>query len=324
MARDYQMLSEVTKARVYNPTDRKTSWSLEELYDTDFPEPNWIIPEIIPEGLIVLAGRPKVGKSWLALQIACAVSTGGKIFNKDITQGSVLYLALEDYPRRLKDRSLKMGIPKGPIQFETSWRPLHKGGLDDLMTKITVGDYRLVVIDTLTRALPGVNHNDEQPIGVIMEQLHDMAMGKSMTILPVDHTRKNNGAYPDPIDDVMGHTSKSKPLDAVLALYTEQGKAGATLKGKGKDTEDIDISLIFDKTSFSWQSQGSSNDVRLTKVRRDILDALRVTGKTNAGKIASMTDIGRTNIYQYLNEMVNLGMVKRECIDTLVFYEAVE
>ena len=84
----------------------KTSWTVAELLSTDFPEPPWAVPGIVPVGLSVLAGRPKVGKSWLGLQIAHAVGTGGMALNQRVTAGKVLYLALEDGPRRLKGRLL--------------------------------------------------------------------------------------------------------------------------------------------------------------------------------------------------------------------------
>jgi replicative DNA helicase len=57
-------------------------WTVSELYDVTLPEPNWAVPGLIPEGLTLLGGRPKVGKSWLALQIAHSISTGGIFFEK--------------------------------------------------------------------------------------------------------------------------------------------------------------------------------------------------------------------------------------------------
>jgi RecA-family ATPase len=57
----------------------------------------------VPEGCILLAGPPKVGKSWLTLGLGLSVASGGKALGRiDVTAGQVLYLALEDTPRRLK------------------------------------------------------------------------------------------------------------------------------------------------------------------------------------------------------------------------------
>ena len=49
--------------------DRKTSWTWAELRKTGFPDPVWVVPDVIPSGLVTIGGRPKIGKSWLALQI---------------------------------------------------------------------------------------------------------------------------------------------------------------------------------------------------------------------------------------------------------------
>lgn len=79
-------------------------WTAKELAETDFPEPTWLIPGILPEcGLVLLAGKPKVGKSWLALNMACELSNGGAVCGIPAEKAvKTLYLALEDTPRRLK------------------------------------------------------------------------------------------------------------------------------------------------------------------------------------------------------------------------------
>src|SRR5262245_25770067 len=70
-----------------------------------FPEPRWAIPDLLAQGCTLLAGPPKVGKSWLALNIAVAVATGGKALGTiDVEAGDVLLLALEDNGRRLQNR----------------------------------------------------------------------------------------------------------------------------------------------------------------------------------------------------------------------------
>jgi hypothetical protein len=87
----------------------RTSWTAAELLAEEFPEPRWAVPGIVPEGCILLAGPPKVGKSWLTLGLGLSVASGGKALGRlAVPAGPVLYLALEDTPRRLKARLLKM------------------------------------------------------------------------------------------------------------------------------------------------------------------------------------------------------------------------
>ncbi len=76
--------------------------SAAELLATEFPDPRWAVPGLIPEGATVLAARPKIGKSWLMLATAIAVASGGRALGHvPCPPGDVLYLALEDTHRRL-------------------------------------------------------------------------------------------------------------------------------------------------------------------------------------------------------------------------------
>src|SRR5215211_178877 len=84
-----------------------------ELMAIEFPEPRWIVPGIVPEGTTILAGKPKMGKGWLALGTSVAVAAGGvALGTQRVERGAVLYLALEDNPRRLQSR-LKKLLPGG-------------------------------------------------------------------------------------------------------------------------------------------------------------------------------------------------------------------
>ena len=81
----------------------------ETLLGMDFPPLEYVIPGYVVEGLTVLAGKPKLGKSWWAYDASIAVATGGKAMGSiDCEQGDVLYLALEDNRRRVKDRLLTL------------------------------------------------------------------------------------------------------------------------------------------------------------------------------------------------------------------------
>nr|SBO91133.1 DNA repair protein RadA [Nonomuraea gerenzanensis] len=91
------------------PVPFRTSWTADELMAMTFPEPRWAVPGIIAEGLSLLAGPPKVGKSWLSLGLGIAVASGAKALEAiELEPGPVLYLALEDTARRLQNRMGKI------------------------------------------------------------------------------------------------------------------------------------------------------------------------------------------------------------------------
>src|SRR4029077_4063327 len=132
-----------------------TLTSAADLLAREFPEPKWAIPQIIAEGLTILAGKPKTGKSWAALDFAVAVAGGySALGNVECQQGDVLLLALEDNDRRLNQRlkAVLQGQPApAALQIATQWRRADTGGLDDLLGWLREHHKtaRLVVIDTL-------------------------------------------------------------------------------------------------------------------------------------------------------------------------------
>src|SRR5918992_3521750 len=96
-----------------------------ELMAEDLPPVRWVVPEILPEGVTFLAGKPKLGKSWMGLGLGIAVATGGvALGTKQVEQGEVLYLALEDNKRRIQNRLNKLlaGRPApASLHITTAW-----------------------------------------------------------------------------------------------------------------------------------------------------------------------------------------------------------
>lgn len=292
----------------------KTRWTMAELLATEFPEPQWAVPGIVPVGLSVLAGRPKVGKSWLALQIAHAVGTGGMVLDQQIEQGKVLFLALEDSPRRLKERSFKQGaLPHTTVTFATAWPLLTEGGLADLQAEIEREGYSLVIIDTFARAAGRVDHSDQGEMTTILGNLQRMAQIHELAILLVDHHRKTIGFEGNPIDDIIGSTAKAAVADAALGLFKEQGKRGAILKITGRDIEETDLAVEWDGALCCWQLLGEAGRVRKDSFKADILAAIRDLtdiGETpSTANIARHLDKSRGHISRALADLLNTGEV---------------
>lgn len=81
-----------------------TTITAKDVLNTEYPELEFAINEILPQGIFIIAGSPKVGKSWLLLDICTVVSEGNNFWNFNTTKGDVLYLALEDNYQRLQKR----------------------------------------------------------------------------------------------------------------------------------------------------------------------------------------------------------------------------
>lgn len=74
------------------------------LMDRPLEPPNFVVDTLISQGLHILAGSPKVGKSWLALWLAVTVAKGEPVWGMSVKQGTTLYLCLEDSVLRIQNR----------------------------------------------------------------------------------------------------------------------------------------------------------------------------------------------------------------------------
>ena len=309
---------QITEIQTIDRPPRKTSFDMGELYDTEFPEPNWAIPGLIPEGLDILGGRPKIGKSWLLMQIANAIGTGGRFFGEKVTQGNVLYIAFEDSPRRLKDRAIKQGIPRdAAIDWRFEWRALQGPGIGDLLVEIQRHKLRAVIIDTMTRGLPGVDQQkDQKIIQQVYSDMQTIALENGITFLTSDHVRKLGGYEHDPIDDIINTTSKTAIADSILALYKGHGKTEATLLGRGRDFEDINLLLQWDGLTGCWQSLGnaeevitSQNDENVFNVVNDLSDLDDPDELPTVTNINKRLDIHRTSVDRSIKNLIDKGKI---------------
>lgn len=299
----------------------------DEILNTIWKPPIWAIPDILPVGLTILAGPPKVGKSWLALQISQAVAAGGHVLGESVEKGPIFYLALEDPPRRLKERMLIQKWPLGldaeflPVGiFDKSIGDLRKGGAEKLAKYIEKMGFRLVVIDTLSRSIHG-DQNDSREMTKWLSPLQGIAQNNNCALVLVDHHRKNGGANNDVVSDILGSTAKGAMADTICGLYKESGKNGAKLAIVGREVEKQTLELTFDSQVCYWQNNGAANKFNMTQRRQEIIDALKKLGRSQLGAIAKKIKQHESNTHNRLQDLGNAGLVIREEVGTNVFYK---
>jgi len=299
-----------------DPEPPKVEWTTRELLTTQFPDPKWAVPGLVPVGLSFLAGRPKLGKSWLGMQIAVAVGTGGRVFDEAIEPGRVLFLALEDSPRRLKERLAQQGAPESAdVTWRTEWPDLTGDGIDELASAVQSDNYGLVVIDTLSRAVGQADQQDLAQMTVLLGRLQRLAHLLDMAVLVIDHHRKSSALGPNPIDDIMGSTGKAAVADALLGLYKEQGKRGAVLAVTGRDIDERSLALEWDAVTRCWQCLGAAGDVQEGTRKADITQAIpalaRMGQLPTIANVAEFCDMRRPHVSRAINDLVTAGKVIR-------------
>ena len=258
----------------------KTSWTADEIMATDFPEPRFAVPGIVPEGLSLLVGAPKLGKSWLTLNLGIAVASGGRALGKIPTDaGEVLYLALEDGPRRLKGRlTMALGNDPAPsgLHFATEWPPLDDGGADEVSAWLDLHpDTRLVVVDVIARLRSPVRDRNDRYLAdyLVAEQIKKVADQHNVAIVAVHHTRK--AAAEDFLESVSGTNGLAGAADSIVVLKRSRGQADATLHVTGRDIEEQELALRFASEIGTWSLLGDADEWRMSETRRHIIDAIR-------------------------------------------------
>ncbi|UDY35689.1 AAA family ATPase [Dermatobacter hominis] len=297
---------------------RRTAWTASELMAAVFPDPKWAVPGLLCEGLNLLAGAPKLGKSWFALNVCVAVAAGGRALGAvQVEQGDCLYLALEDTPRRLQSRlRLVLGDEPAPDRLTVD---VECARFPDGASKVAQWlrdhpDARLVVVDVLTkvRPVPDGTVGRYEADYLAVSAMKALADDHGVALLVVHHTRKQESV--DYLDSVSGTQGLAGAADAVLVLARSRGSAQAVLKVTGRDIEETDHALDFDASTGLWKLlDGPAEDYLLQDTRRRILQHLRDQDAALQPKtIASALDLNHESVKKTCQRMAGDGQLEND------------
>src|SRR5579859_324874 len=249
-----------------------------------FPPIDYVVPEILPAGLIVLGGKQKIGKSWLDLNLALAVASGGVALGRyQVKQGDALYLALEDTERRLQDRIGQLlgpgsEAPRG-LHIETKWPRMDGKGIAKLEEWIQAHpSTRLIIIDPWVKVKPRMkNRNGETGYDTDYEALEGikrLADKYGICILIQFHLRKANAD--DPFDEINATTGVTACADGLISIKRARGTSDATLYANGRDyKEEVNLALAFDNGMWKVLGDGQAAVYyTLSQERKDVIDLL--------------------------------------------------
>lgn len=265
-------------------SSRLPKWTnVADLSRYNVPEPQYVIHNILPAtGVSIVSGHPKIGKSWLALNIAKAIERGEDLFGLEPTrQTGVLYLTLEDNTARILDRITKIYGGKIPpnIRFDvkTVSGQLNKENIEALKGEIAEKGYKFLIIDPVQKVKTDKSnkHNAYEADYAFISPLKDLAEELGICILLIHHLKKD-AKEEDDIEAMNGSTGLPAACDSILTLW--KNESGLTLKIKGKDVEERVLNLIVNSETWIFSiNEEVRNEMR--GLQGDILRCLQTLGK---------------------------------------------
>ncbi|MCI1963289.1 MAG: AAA family ATPase [Ancrocorticia sp.] len=239
----------------------------------EFPPLQWAVKGVIPEGMGLVVGPPKLGKSWFVLGIGLAIAEGGCAFGKiRVEQRPFLYAALEDSAKRMQRRTQHLTFGQAlPEAFEFFTEPPAPGTITAVIDAwLNLHPNGVVALDTLGRVMPPAKpgqttYERDYQVGAALKSLADHHPGSSLLV--VHHTRKM--ASTDFMDATSGTNGLNGSADFTIVLERVRGEESARIKLTGRDVEEAEYAAHV--SDGFWQLDGDTltDSARIARSRED-------------------------------------------------------
>ena len=253
----------------------------QELLLTPLDDPGFIVEDLIPGGVTVIAGDEKSGKSWMMLQLAISIATGQDFLDHHVDQGKVLYLSLEDTYARIQKRMFKITDEVG---FGNILLGIQSGTLDaDLLDQLNdavekVPGIKLIIIDTLQLIRSNGKDmsyaNDYSDVA----KLKDFAREHELSVFLVHHLRKQGDAH-NIFNRLNGTKGINGAVDTMVILDKENEYSNrATLYVKGRDIQPLEVSMEFNDCKWELVSVRTQEEIAAAntpEVMHKLVDFIR-------------------------------------------------
>jgi hypothetical protein len=288
-----------------------------DLDKKEFTPVEWLIESFLPQGLALLAGKSKIGKSWLVLDLALAIARGAAAFEKIKTvQCDVLYLCLEDNQRRLQKRMRALlGQSEAPanLTFALEWARMDDGGLERLEEYLDHHpSCRLVIIDTLAmvRGRPEKNEQPYERDYKDMGMFRTLAHRRNISVIIVHHTKKQEQS--DIFDMISGTTGLQGAVDTMIVLARARGAPAGTLNITGRDiVDDGEFAVTFHKDTGKWEILGEASAIQRDTKQASVLNFLIAQGEpVGPGEIAAELHVSSGYVKVCLRRLKKDGFVE--------------
>lgn len=215
----------------------------EQLLDKDLGEIAFVVDKLLPVGLNLLAGSPKVGKSWFALWLSIQIAKGEKVLGFETNAATVLYLALEDNEIRIQNRLLEI-TEDAPSEVHFCTEIFKLGG--DLETRIKnfiteQEKTKLIIIDTLQTVRASTESSYANDYSDLLN-IKNIAYEYQISILLIHHFRKQKDG--DVFNQITGSTGLQGVVDTMFTMtQARRGEKSCILNCIGRDIEPREMEI---------------------------------------------------------------------------------
>ncbi|MGI6105153.1 MAG: AAA family ATPase [Raoultibacter sp.] len=294
------------------PGDLETV-TAQELLERPLEGISWLIEGLLAVGLIVLAGTPKVGKSWFAALLGLCVSTGQPFLEHATAQAEVLYLCLEDTFPRIQQRLFHLtDAANEKLHFAVMADKLQNGLVGQLERFVAQHpDTKLVIVDTLQTVRNATNDNAYAADYGDLGMLKRFADEHGLAVLLIHHTRKMSDSS-NVFNMVSGSNGIMGSADETMILAKGNFFDGkATLSVTGRDVDLAEYKLAFRDCRWELIEQTSRDELEERDVPAVVLTVLDFMSNragnwegtaTQLIDEAGVTDVKSNVLAKFLNE----------------------
>jgi|TARA_R100001079_G_scaffold93057_1_gene55716 hypothetical protein len=255
----------------------------------EFKPIDWLVENIIAPGLTIIAGKSKIGKSWLVLHLSYCIEKGEEFLGRKCAKGDVLHYSLEDGKRRIKTRWDKMCIQPDQTYYQFRDRkpkiPILTMGLEEEIEdwannipnpKMVVIDVYVKVKKTISKSLNAYENDNYN-----LQNLQTLAIKYNIGIVLVHHTKK--GSENDVFDEINGSAGIQSNMDSMIVLASSR-KAGknSVFHCIPKDAEQLEFEVGMNEQMI-WEDKGPVGSTSLTMLQERIV---KVVNELYAGNPA--------------------------------------
>ena len=327
------------KARPVKQRKKIQYTTAKELVAADLPPVEYIVDIIVSKGLVILSAKSKIGKSWFALDLAIAVSSGADFLGFNTTQGDVLYIDLENTKALTQQRLttlLNGAEPPEGLTIANDYSTMNDTFLEDITEYLEQHPkVSLVIVDVFQKIKKSKSNNkaDYDDVYENFTPLKELAEKYKISLILVTHDRKMTDPT-DPFANILGSTAIMGASDEVIVIHKKNRKdVEATLSITGRTVRECEYAIKFNHPICKWEMIGDAAEIQEQREKEEFYNNPLVktivklvdqgkgeyTGKVS--EIISASTYFRTRIYKNAKQT---GRELRKIIPLLKKYYGIE